>query len=194
MHTLKRLLVATAVLLVLSAFSAFANGQSESANLAGTVSSIQPTGTNGQVNVVLTTKSGSYTVTVSQSVVTKASLQVGQNISLKGVLHKAADGSKSVDATEVEVAGKQYTVANKGATSGSGSSSSTDKKAEQEKAHKELLAKSHRIEKEHADKLKEKEADSLSHDKSSPDTTNNDATTPDTKDKPDANSADTSKG
>lgn len=192
MHTLKRLLVAAAVLLVFGAFSAFANGQGESANLAGTVSSIQPTGTNGQVNVVLTTKSGSYTVTVDQSVVTKASLQVGQNISLKGVLHKTADGGKSVDATEVEVAGKQYTVANKGATSGNGSSAAEVKKAEQEKAHKELLDKSRRIEKDHADKLKE--ADSLSHDKSSPDTSNNDATTPDTKDTPDANSADTSKG
>jgi hypothetical protein len=120
MHNLRRLLGAIAIILTFSAISVFANGQGEASNLTGTVSSIQPTGTGNQVNIVLTTKSGSYTATVDQSVVSAASLAVGQTISLKGVLHKAADGSKSVDASQVEVDGHQYSVANTGTTSGNG--------------------------------------------------------------------------
>lgn len=127
MHNLKRIFAAAGVLLVLGAFSVFANGQSESTNLTGTVSSIQPTGSGNQVNIVLTTKSGTYTVTVDQSVVSAASLQVGKAISLKGVLHKAADGAKSVEATEVEVDGHKYEIAQHPPESGTDSTASTGK-------------------------------------------------------------------
>lgn len=161
MHKPKRLLAAAAILFVLGAFSAFANGQGESSNLTGTVSSIQPTGSGNQVNVVLTTKSGSYTVTVDQSVVNTASLQVGKTISLKGVLHKAADGGKSVDATEVEVDGHQYKIGTQGASSGNinqGSAETPDtngssqQNAEKPDIHKETKDKSKDSEKPEVNK------------------------------------------
>ncbi|HUX22534.1 MAG TPA: hypothetical protein VMW69_14945 [Spirochaetia bacterium] len=126
MHNLKRLLAPMVIFLLFGAFAAFANGQGESSNLTGTVSSIQPAGTSNQVNVVLTTKSGSYTVTVDQSVVSNAALSVGQTISLKGVVHQAADGGKSVDAAQVEVDGHQYSIANGGTSSGNGSGSAKE--------------------------------------------------------------------
>lgn len=125
MHNLKRMFLAVGILLVFGAFAAYANGQGESSNVRGTVTKIQPTANGNSVNVTVSTKSGSYTVTVDQSVVNNASLQVGQSISLKGAIHRNADGSKDVNATELEVDGKQYSVPQQPATAGNGSDSSS---------------------------------------------------------------------
>lgn len=109
MHKNFRILAAASILLAFGALSAFANGQTESSKLSGTISTIQPIG-NNMVTVVLSTKNGPYTVDVSQSVLTATSLQVGQQITLSGVLHQLSDGTKSVDPQEIEVDGKQYSV------------------------------------------------------------------------------------
>lgn len=125
MHSLNRFLVVAAVMFVLSALAAFANGQGESTNLTGTVSSIS-TPNNGTVTVVLTTSSGtSYTVTVDQSLVAAAGLQTGKKISLKGVIHRAVDGAKDINASELEVDGQSYSVSQTPALNGNGSSSSS---------------------------------------------------------------------
>jgi hypothetical protein len=110
MHNSYRILAAAGILLLFGAVSAFASGQTESSKLSGTISTIQPVG-NNMVSVVLLTKSGSYTVQVSRSLATAASLTTGKQVSLDGVLHQASDGTKSVDATDIQVDGKSYSTA-----------------------------------------------------------------------------------
>ena len=141
MHNQKRILVAVTVLFVLGAFAAFANGQGESSNFSGTVQSITPTGNGNSATVVLNTTNGSYSVTVDQSIVTAAGLQVGKTISLKGVARKLADGSESVDATELEVDGQQYSVNQQIGTAGSSGSSNNQGEAEKPDSHPEQSSK-----------------------------------------------------
>jgi len=141
MHNLKRIFVVASVLLVLGAFAAFANGQGESGNFSGTVQSVTPTANGNSATVVFNTTNGSYSVTVDQSIVTAAGLQVGKTITLKGVAHKLADGSESVDPTELEVDGQQYSVNQQSGTAGSGDSSNNQGEAEKPDNHPDQSSK-----------------------------------------------------
>jgi len=107
------MLAAAGVLLVFGAIGAFANGQGESSTYSGTIQSIQPAG-GSLVGVVLATKSGDYTVNVSQAALTATHLQVGQTITLGGALHQESDGTKVVDPTTIEVGGTSYTIQQNG--------------------------------------------------------------------------------
>ena len=108
MHSLKRALVVTLILLTFSAISAFANGQHEASGLNGTITSVQPNSNGKTVTVALATKDGTVTVTVDTSLATAASLHVGQKIGVKGDLQESADGSKEMEAHSLDVDGAKF--------------------------------------------------------------------------------------
>jgi len=118
-----KIMIGTAVLLM-AAVMAFASGQQEhSVDLPGTVVSVT-TGASGGVTVILSSGGKNYTVAVPAATAAKLNLQVGKEITVKGLARN--DGKSETEASDIKVSsveedGVAHDVLIASASDGSGS-------------------------------------------------------------------------